>query len=186
MKKLFILGITLIFTSLQNYAQEYATDKGALIIKGTAGFSNQSGDLYGSDDTKTFLLSPNVNYFVGRNFFIGGGLDLTSQSQGDLSMSTVAIGPQIGVAFGNPDVKSIPFLAAGIRYASMNVSYSGMGSASATGSSIYLGGGVIFAVKEHIGINLEVAANIQNLSTDGQSASGTIFSIGVGISGLLF
>lgn len=172
--------------------QEYAIDKKATIISGTASLMNQGGDLFEGSNGKhatTITFTPNINHFITRNFFVGGGIELSNQSQGNYKSNSISIGPQIGYAFGNSSSKAFPYIDLGIRYYSSTENFDAMsGDLKITGSEILLGFGVIVPVNTHIGLIFEGGyqkLNIKNKQYNIES-SGNIFSMGVGIAGLLF
>ena len=169
--------------------QEYAVDQGASFISGTASFSSNSGDLFNDADNHSYTtvtLSPTFNYFVAKNFFIGGGLELQSQTQGDISISSTGIGPQIGVAIGKSNSTVFPFLNLGLRYYSMSANYGSLGNSSTSGTDVILGFGVLVPVKTHIGLSIGGEYHSLSLKNSGVRTSGNIFSLGIGIVGLLF
>ncbi|TKG95212.1 porin family protein [Puteibacter caeruleilacunae] len=172
------------------FAQEYAVDKGAYLISGTVSFSNMNGELfedYNGDGVTAFQLAPKVNYFVAKNFFVGGGLDWSHQKQGDVKTNNIGFGPQFGYAFGDENSTAYPYLDAGLRYYGVKVD-SGSSDSKASGTEIFFGAGIVVPVRSHIGITFEAGYHIMNLEDKDSdvSASGNIFGIGIGISGLLF
>lgn len=172
------------------YSQGYAVGKGAVIISGTGSFSSSGGELfedYENNRLTNIALTPGVNYFVGKNFFFGGSVELSIQSQGDYSSTATGIGPQIGYAFGNETSRSFPFIFTGYRY--YNLSYEeGDNAENASGTDFIVGLGMIIPVREHIGFMFESGYHIINLkdSENNDSFGGNMFYIGIGISGLLY
>ena len=184
MKKILIAIFCLAFFSF-SFSQEFAVDKGAMIVAGTASFMLQGGDLYENadgDGITSFTIAPSVIYFLAPNIGLGGSVAYSSMSQGDESYNSLSVGPVVGYFFGTASSTSYPFLAAGFQYLTM-----GNGS-SISGTDIRLGGGVIFTMKEHIGISIEAGYHIQSLKPEGadESTSGNIIAVGIGIAGLLF
>ena len=170
--------------------QQYAVDKKATIISGSASFMKQGGDLYEVDGDKatTFTFAPNINHFITRNIFVGGSLEFTSESQGDYKSNGIGIGPQIGLALGGPQSKVFPYFDLGIRYYRMKSDYSSDFDIKFSGSDVALGFGIIVPVKSHIGLTFEGGYHMQDLKAKDydESYSGKIFSIGAGIVGLIF
>jgi hypothetical protein len=172
-------------------AQSFAVDKKASIISGSVSFTSQGGEIFEDLDgnkVTSFTFTPNFNHFITKNFFIGGSLELSTESQGDYSSNGFGIGPQIGYAFGGPQSKAYPYLDLGILYYKVNADYGGGDSMQLSGSDILLGFGVIVPIKAHIGLIFEGGYQMLNLNdkdTD-SSYSGNIFSIAVGIAGLIF
>jgi hypothetical protein len=172
-------------------AQQYAIDKKATIISGSASFISQGGDLYADGDgnnATTFTFTPVVNHFVTKNLFVGGSMEFSTEGQGDYKSNGIGIGPQIGYAFGGPQNKAYPYIDLAILYYSMNESYGGSSNYHYGGSDIAFGFGVIVPVRDHIGLIFEGGYQLLNLKNKDSedSYSGNIFSIGVGLAGLLF
>lgn len=172
-------------------AQQYAIDKKATIISGMGIFSSQSGDLF--EDTNgngytTVTFNPTVNHFVTKNFFLGGGFEISTESQGTYHSNAIGIGPQLGYALGGPNSLVYPYLDLGISYYLMNADYGMNDNYHISGSDIAFGFGVIVPVKSHIGLIFEGGYHSINLKDkdSNQSYSGNIFSLGLGVAGLLF
>jgi hypothetical protein len=171
--------------------QEYAIDKGATFISGTGSILSQGGDLFEDSENnkaKTITISPSINHFISKSFFIGGGIELSNQSQGDYSINSIGIGPQLGYAIGNVNSKAFPYFDVGLRYYSMSIDYGFSDDTQASGTDIFLGFGLLIQIKSHIGLAFEGGyhmIDLKNKDTD-ESSSGNILSIGVGIVGLLF
>ncbi len=187
MRKIIIL-LVLMFSSLSiASSQDSAIDKGAIIISGLGSFSTRGGDLFEDDEgyrLTTYMLMPNINYFIASNLFIGGGVALTRQKQGHDSQQTFGIGPTIGYAMGLAKSKNYPYLAAGIRYYSLGF----VTGESLSGTDIVIGAGLIATVTENLGIIVEAGYHIMNLKYENsiKSESGNIISVGIGVAGLIF
>jgi hypothetical protein len=186
MKKIILSILLLLFSATFAFSQDYAVDKGAFILSGTGGFLSQGGDLYEDleeNRLSTFTLTSAVNYFIVRNVFIGAGLSYNRMAQGDASVSTIGIGPTVGYAFGKTESKSNPYIAASIQLYSL-----GTDGDTTSGTDISIGAGMIFSIKEHLGLIIEAGYHFQNLKNEAwpESISGNIFSISIGIAGLLF
>ncbi len=189
--KIMLLSIWFIGLCLTVSAQQYAIDKNATIISGLGSFMSQGGDLFEDTDgnkAKTVTFTPTINHFITKNFFIGGGIGFSTESQGDYKSNAIGLGPQIGYAFGNPQSKAIPYLDLGIRYYKMNYDYGFTDDYQISGSDIALGFGVIVPIKTHIGLIFEGGYHMLDLKDkdSDDTISGNIFSIAVGIAGLLF
>jgi hypothetical protein len=194
MKRLFpvVLLITAILLFAGSaYSQNFAVGKKAWIISGAVEFSSSSGDLYeneNGDALTTISFIPSADYFVVPNVFVGGMISYSSASQGDFSMSALGIGPEVGYALGKAESKVFPFAKIGFQYLS-NSWDSGDGTEKETGSDVTIAIGVIFPVKQHIGITPQLSYHIQSLKGDwegAESVSGNILSVGVGITGLVY
>ena len=186
---LFIICFSILSTAV--LAQQYAVDKKATIISGTGSFMSQGGDLFEDIDgnkATTFTFTPNLNHFITKNFFIAGSFEFSSESQGDYSSNGIGIGPQIGYAFGGPQSQVFPYLDLGIGVYKMIVDYGPSDDFQFSGSDIFFGGGIIVPIKAHIGLVFEAGYHMLDLKDKdtGDSYAGNIFSIGVGISMLIF
>jgi hypothetical protein len=183
-------ALVMLISANNLFAQEYAVDKGATFISGVASFTSQGGELfkdYDGNNASTFNLSPSVNYFVAKNFFVGGGLEFAHEKQGDYKTNSIGIGPQIGYAFGNENSTAFPYFDVGLRYYGMNIDY-GSDNSEGSGTDIFFGAGIVVPVKSHLGITIEAGYHMMDIKekeTD-TSYSGNIFAIGIGIVGLLF
>lgn len=191
--KIFLVSVCFGISSIVS-GQNSPIAKKATIISGSASIVNQGGDLFETSDAKhatRITFAPAFNYFITNNFFIGGGLDCSSEKQGDYSTSAFGIGPQIGYAFGNSTSKVYPYIDLGIRYYRTKVDvngYFGLTPVKLTGSEISLGFGIIVPVKNHIGLIFEGEYQKMKLKNKQYSVndSGDILSFGVGLAGLLF
>jgi len=172
-------------------AQQYATDKKATIISGMASFMSSGGDIFEDFDgnkTTTINLTPVISHFITKNFYVGGGIEIAAQAQGNSSYNAIGIGPHLGYMFGGPQSTALPFLDLGIDYYKMNMDYGAGEDSVFSGSNIALGLGVIIPVKTHVGLVFEGGYNMMDLKDrdTNDTMSGNIFSIGIGIVGLLF
>ncbi len=172
-------------------AQQYAIDKKATIILGSGSFMSKGGDLFEDIDgnkATAFTFKPSLDHFITKNFFIGGSLEFSTESQGDYSYNGIGIGPHIGYAFGGPQSQVFPFLELGILYYRMNADYGSGDDSQFSGSDISLGFGVIVPIKEHIGLIFGGGYHMMDLKDKDfdDNYSGNVFSVGIGIAGLLF
>lgn len=186
MKRIILSILLLSFSATFAFSQDYAVDKGGFILSGTGSFTSQGGDLYEDFEgnrLSTFSLTSAANYFVVRNVFIGAGVAYTRVSQGEDSMSTIGVGPTVGYAFGKAEGKSYPYIATGIQFYSV-----GANDETISGTSILVSAGIIFSIKKHIGLVLEIGYNFQTLKHEdwAESESGNAFVVSIGIAGLIF
>ena len=131
---------------------------------------------------------PALDYFFMNNLFVGGTISYGSESQGDFSSTEMGIGPEVGYAFGKAESKMFPYGKLGFMYRS-NKSDNGTTDMTVTGTDIFIGVGLIFPVKEHIGITPELSYHMQSLKSDEEGAEavdGSVIRLGVGISGLIW
>jgi hypothetical protein len=185
--KQIVLGCCIVGFPLITNGQGFAIGKGASMITGLASFSSTSyGSVSGSESESLTVVTftPSIDYFLFNHFFVGGGLGYSSQNPNGTNMTVLAIGPEIGYAFGHQDSKVFPYLNAGWNYISNIVDESAFGKISSNGSGLSFGFGAIIPVKSHLGLVLEGKYNTINYS--GSSQSVNVISLNFGVVGLLF
>lgn len=190
MKKVFLIGALALFAGVN--AQ---TQKGSWVIGGstTLGFNsvstkvsagNQSSE---SPSVSTFTLTPSVGYFVIDKLAVGLDLGFVSMSskEGDYkeSASTTSVMPTATYYFKS-DSKLIPYLGAGVGYASMKQTETYQGSSdsvTADGLAWKAKGGVVYLINQTIGIDLGLGFNqFQNKETVlGTDVKTTVSTFGV-------
>jgi hypothetical protein len=188
-KILIIICLSILSSTIS--AQQYAIDKKATIILGSGSLMSQGGDLFEDIDgnkATTFTLTPSINHFITKNIYISGNLEFTTESQGDYGYNGIGIGPGIGYAVGGPQSQVFPYLELGTLFYKMNLDYGTGDDSQYSGSDIYLGFGAIIPIKEHIGLIFGSAYHIMDLKDKdyNDNYSGNIFTIAVGIAGLIF
>ncbi|MFH0734898.1 MAG: hypothetical protein V1773_10760 [bacterium] len=185
MKK-FNLLISYIFICLfvlsgLTYSQSYPTDKGSKVITGSFAFSVSGGDLYeNSEGDKLFTLDLNTTagFFISPGFSIGGKVQYNNTSQSGYSYTQIGIGPQIAHYFGSGERRSYPFINASVLFISR--------TSAVTGYQIYFGGGVCVMAAKSIGISGELGYQVESLSHDSYSATGSRISLSIGIKAFFF
>ena len=174
------------------FGQDYAIDKKATMLSLMGSYTSSGGKLFedaNQNNVQTFTLTPSINHFVAKNFFIGGGFETSNQSQGGYSVKSFAIGPVIGYAFGKSDNTAFPYIDLGLRYYSSSSNTGYNNSVSAAGTDVFFDLGVIFPIKDHIGLTFEGGYQSLKLKMSDYShvtKSGNIFSFSMGFVGLLF
>ena len=184
----FLLGITCAYVS----GQQYAIDKGAKFISGTITYENQGGDLYlypGDKRISTFTLTPSFNGFIAKNIYLGGGMAFTRTSQGSVNVNDLQIGPVIGIAAGDSTSTAFPYFDISLRYCtgSINTDIS-MDHTKDSGTNFVLSGGLIVQLRPHCGFVFEVGYNMLKMKPEGSKTytKGNIFTVGIGLVGLLY
>ncbi len=183
-KHLLLLSICFLGFFVGVNGQKYAVDQGASTISGSLSFSTSGGDLYeyGGDRLTTISLLPTYNYFVAKNLFIGGVLDVSYLAQGGDNITSFGIGPQLGYAFGDSSSKVIPYINLGILYQSIKYGSSDNDNEASTGTDLFFGIGVMVPDKKNLGITFEANYSMMKI----ESVSGNVISLGIGIVGLLY
>lgn len=170
MKKLLLAGAVALF-GLSNAQMT----KGDWVISGNTGFGfnnvttkvKAEGQSADGPKVSTFSLTPSVGYFVIDKLAVGIDLGLTSATtkyEGTKSTTTsFSVMPTATYYFTN-DSKFVPFLGAGIGYASVKnkgeVNFMGLSSSDETttdGLAWKVKGGVTYMATQSLGINLGVS-----------------------------
>ena len=186
MKKCIFVLLIIVLGSSYAFSQGFAVDKGAAIISGMASFT--STKVKDAENSTTNIAAvPIVQYFIVPNIFIGGAVEFNSMSHGDYSSSSFGVGPAVGYAIGGKNSSTFPYLGGSFRFRSSSQD-DGTDEYKSSGTTIVIGGGVIAAVKDHIGIIIEAGYHIMSDKPEGadESTSSSMISVGVGISGLLY
>ncbi len=167
------------------------TEKGSWVVGGTTtlGFSSQSSKTkYNGNSTdgpkqSTFVISPSVGYFVANKIAVGLDLALLSQtvkneSTGSYTISSKATQTTISVLptatyFFKSDSKLIPYLGAGVGYASSKTKYTYSGyegnesqEDTTDGFAWKAKGGVMYLITPSIGLDLGVSFSQVSGNTD--------------------
>ena len=137
MKKLFYSICMLL--SLQSLAQ---TDKGDVLIGGSLGFQTGEG-------SNSFNFDPNVGFFVGDNFALGGALGFSSSKLGELNTTTFGIGPFARYYFGSTSTK--PFVVTEVDFLSTSFKVDGQ-KTNSSGFGWLLGLGFAAFINESIAV----------------------------------
>jgi hypothetical protein len=159
---------------------EAQTDKGTVMIAGSAGFSSSSGDLYGNQTMTQVQFMPAVYGFAADNFAVGGRVNFVYISQGDYDTSTLLVGPALGYFFPTGST-SKPFVSGAFFYNANTVDL-GWGSSTSKGSTIAFSLGMAFFPKPHFAITSEFGVNFQEI----ESVKGTTFLVGLGVAGFIY
>jgi hypothetical protein len=91
-------------------AQKFPTDKGSMMLGGSAYYLLESGKMHENEDGdkySAFSLSPHVDYFISPGLAVGGTVSIGHSAQGDNSSSWLGIGPEVYYFIGG-DVKPNP------------------------------------------------------------------------------
>lgn len=137
MKKLLISFCVLL--SMQSMAQ---TDKGDILIGGSLGFQTGEG-------SNSFNFDPNIGFFVGDNFALGGKIGFSSSKLGELKTTTFGIGPFARYYFGSTSTK--PFLITEVDFLSTSFKTDGV-KTNSSGIGWLLGLGFAAFINESIAV----------------------------------
>lgn len=155
-------------------------------MDGTVSVTSQGGELYentAGDRVNTVLLNPSVLYFVAPGVALGGELYVENASQGDVSVTTIGVGPTIAYFFGDSDSSVYPFVGANVVYSSLSTD-----GFDASGFGFGLAGGADFMLTESVAITAQLDYSIENLSVDqaNEAFSGNTLRLMLGVAAFLF
>jgi len=184
MKKLFVICMFFILGSGFAFSQNFSTDKGAMILGGTASFTSEGFEGESRRST-SIMIKPVFDYFIMQNLFVGGSLGMYYSSNSSFDNTDVGIGPEIGYAFGGANSSMFPFLKAGFNYFSLSTTNNGSKSTSSI-TVITLGGGMVFEIIKHIGIVGFLSYNIINQPNEFYSKSSNTIELSFGFYGLIY
>lgn len=199
MKKLLLAGAVALF-GLSNAQMT----KGDWVVSGNTGFGfnnvtttvKAGGESADGPKVSTFSITPSVGYFVIDKLAVGIDLGLTSATtkyEGTKTTTTsFSVMPTATYYFAN-DSKFIPFLGAGIGYASvknkgeMNVlGVSASDETTTDGLAWKVKGGVTYMATQSLGINLGVSydqfSNKQTIMNTDVKTNVKTFGVNVGFS----
>ena len=185
----FTLSLLLILPALL-VAQEYAVDKGSMLVGGEAYFASMGGDLYKDlDDNKmtVMTISPTLMYFIAPGLGIGADLEFTKTSQGDLSSTTMGIGPGIAYFFGDASSTMYPYLSASYVLGSEKVKYDSDEVKVSTGNIVFRGG-IMFMAAKTTGIGIAAFYSIDSAKGEGadEAIKGNVMGVGVTFASFIF
>jgi len=199
MKKLLLAGAVALF-GLSNAQMT----KGDWVVSGNTGFGfnnvtttvKAGGESADGPKVSTFSITPSVGYFVIDKLAVGIDLGLTSATtkyEGTKATTTsFSVMPTATYYFAN-DSKFVPFLGAGIGYASvknkgeMNVlGVSASDETTTDGLAWKVKGGVTYMATQSLGINLGVSydqfSNKQTIMNTDVKTNVKTFGVNVGFS----
>jgi len=166
MKKILLAGAVALF-GLSNAQMT----KGDWVFSGNTGLGFNSidtktkveGQTYDGAKVSTFSVTPSVGYFVIDKLAVGidlGFTNLTTKEDGDkTTISSFSVMPTATYYFANSS-KLVPFLGAGIGYASNKTKETFAGTSTeytADGLAWKVKGGVTYMATQSFGINLGVS-----------------------------
>jgi hypothetical protein len=98
-------------------AQAGPTDRGSILVGGTASVSRSTYEIGDTDNTSTGIsLSPDLLVFVAPRFALGGRLGLSWVDYDDGRSSSWLIGPAARFYFAPGSARTLPFLGASVSF----------------------------------------------------------------------
>lgn len=140
----FFLTIAALGCSILTFSQ---TEKGKMLIGGTAGFDIQFED---PDDVVSIDFSPGLGFFVIDNLAVGGALSVSYSKAGDFSATGFGISPFGRYYFGAGMTKI--FLQAQGGYVTAKVDFGGGNDNTGKGYVLQGGPGVALFLNEFVAI----------------------------------
>jgi hypothetical protein len=179
-------------------AQESPIDPGSNLIAPSFVLSSMGGELYEGEEGDRYNMFQVVgsgSRFVSRGFALGGKLLIERMWQGDVSMTSFAIGPSLAHFLGSPSegatVKgtTYPYFGMSFLYSRGSVDYSGQADVTTSGFMISFGGGIAYMLSRDIGLSWEFAYEIADITAEADypwgkekhSASGDKINVAAGL-----
>lgn len=190
MKKVLLIGAIALFGAMN--AQ---MEKGSWVIGGSTnlGFNSvttkySAGNQSSTEPSVTTIgFSPSVGYFIKDKLALGIDLGVQSLSQKDgnskYTATTLSVMPT-GTYYFKSGTKVIPFLGAGIGYASTKLTekYNGLSDSTETnGLAWKVKGGIVYLINPNVGVDLGIG---YDQFTDKQTVSGTDYKTTIGTLGV--
>ena len=167
------LMLITVLAPVQAQTHSEATQKGAILLSGSVGFSSQ-GRENRDDRLTTVYIDPSLLPSGSPGFGLGGDLSLAYVGMGSSSSTSIGIGPKAAYFFDSGS-NTLPFLGGGVSL----LSYSN--GSSSSGFRIKLGGGMVIR-KGHLGLIIEADYVLDNV----EDVSYNTLMLTVGFAGLLY
>jgi hypothetical protein len=160
-------------------AQEYAVDKGSMIVRGSASILSAGGEARASRVTQ-ISLAPGLAYFVAPHVAIGGTLRILTSSAGSGTDTQIGIGPSISYHFGTAESKTFPFIEFSTDFISVSDAF--------TQVALKFIAGVDVMIFDNISIGPALTFEQKMRSREGSDATlnGTEIFLGVGFRAWVF
>jgi len=186
------------------FGQQYPTDKGSKMLLGEVSFTSQSGDLYENSDgdgSTTLSIRPSFGVFIVPGFAIAGDLIYDRTAQANVSYTVFGIAPKVTYFIGGNKKpaaikgSTLPFVGLGFGYVSHTSKSTWENWASSqealesttNGTVIVLGGGILHMLSGSLGMVGELNYQMDKLKPEeGDSVSGNVFMLRIGITGFLY
>jgi outer membrane protein W len=190
-KRIGVYLALLLILPIAALAQNFAVDKGSILIDGSAGFSSSGGDLNEVNGEKSteIMVNPFIGYFIVPNLGVGLEGIFAKESQGDYSVSAFGVGPRVAYFLGNASSKTFPFLGAGVFLVKGKAETGDPGvTAEETQFNISVSAGITAMVAKNVGITGKVYYTLEsNKPKDADEAiKGNIIGVALGISSFIF
>lgn len=122
-------------------AQSHATDRGSMLLGGSAGFSSHGYRVEGVEEQERATVlhfMPSVQYFVLPGLALGGDVNVTRYSNRDGSSAQYGVGPAVSYYFGGPEKSVLPFLSGSLLYLRSSANDDSQTGYSASAGAVFL------------------------------------------------
>lgn len=166
------------------------TDKGSMLVAGTATIQRSTFEFGDNESTSTGVaISPTILFFVAPRFAIGGQLGLSRVNFEEGNSSSWLLGPAARIYFGESSSKTLPFV--GASFAIGGSSTESDDSDDESGSDTWgLEGvaGITWMVSRQVGITGEAYVQRTEFENDGFDIEQTRTDLGIrfGFAAFLF
>jgi hypothetical protein len=165
-------------------AQVPALSRGSLIIGGTASLTVDDDDKR-EDSITTVRVAPSLAYFAAPGLAVGGDVEIVHGSSGDVSSTSLGVGPAITYYFGR-EGDAHPFVRAGARYVRTDASF-GTEDFTATQTAVHGGVGALFLLSDAVGVDVSLYYEHMRTKQEAAAAFGhDTYGLAVGVSVFLF
>lgn len=154
-----LLACIIIYLLLCNQTNAQ-TSKGDWLIGGLLQLNTASNNT-------TIEFSPNAGYFLFNNFALGAKLVTSYVELGDLSVTSLGVGPFARYYFGKTNIK--PFIAADCDFQNQKIKTS-VGSSTENAFNFFLGGGAAFFINENVAV--ETIIGYRHTKVDNEEGNG--------------
>jgi hypothetical protein len=118
MKRSILLAAMAAAAALPARAQTYPTDRGSLLLGGSASlsatvFTQEVDGARERDAVAGASLNPDVQYFVRPGLAVGGELGLATDFEG---AGAVSVGPRVSYYFGRGERRVYPYVSGGVSH----------------------------------------------------------------------
>jgi hypothetical protein len=178
-----------IMTPAGVFGQTHATDRGSILVGGTASFTSSKADSDDGEENDRFnslSIMPRALFFVAPGLALGGQLIFGRSSAGDNSSTSWGIGPEAADYFGGAETMTHPYLTGHFNYVRTSDNDD---DNDLTGRQYGGGIGLLFLISSSVGIDAQAFIRRVQTSLEGfpaADAEGTIIGLQFGISAFVF
>jgi Outer membrane protein beta-barrel domain len=159
-----------------------ATDKGSVLIGGSAALTRTTNDTDASESSSTLIyVSPRALFFVAPRFGLGGDLSLGRSSSGGRSSTGIGVGPAVRYYFVPPGRSTLPYAGAAVRFNRLSFELPTGGDRSETFQEFEGVLGIDFMISRQVGIVAEAFASTMQRGSGSVATDATTIGLRFGI-----